>query len=192
MATPLTLERISEILQQQQAVVGCVDKYIQSVALNSYADFVMRHLFVNIRNSYQDGIFLSQGLINNTPYYVSGTLSHALRSAQESLIDLVYIMADFKRRRGNEYLRYLKFIIDKEAKLLGKNFLTKDRYNEIFPSELGLPLNTGSQWSDTDPKEKMEQGLKLYQIERPDFVDFRFDFHKMLSSIAHGNNKFPQ
>ena len=188
MATKLTLETISDVLQQQQQIVGVVDKYIQSVVLNSYADFVMRHLFVNIRNSYQDGIFLSQGLINQTPYYPSGTLSHALRSAQESLIDLAYIMADFKRRRGDEYLRYLKFIIDKEAKLLGKNFLTKDRYNEIFPPELGLPLNTGSQWSDTDPKEKIKKGLKLYKIECPDFADFRFGFHKILSSIAHGNN----
>ena len=159
MATKLSLETISDILQQQQQIVGVVDEYIQSVQLRStipnfYADFAMRHLFVNIRNSYQDGIFLSQGLINNTPYYVSSTLSHALRSAQESLIDLAYIMADFKRRRGNEYLRYLKFIIDKEAKLSGKKFLTDDRYNEIFSPELGLPLNAGSQWSDTDPKKK--------------------------------------
>ena len=155
----LSETEILEILQQQQAVVGVVDKYIQSVQLSStipnfYADFVMRHLFVNIRNSYQDGIFISQGLINNAPYYISATLSHALRSVQESLIDLAYIMSDLKHRQGHEYLRYLKFIVDKEAKLSGKNFFTKDRYNEIFPPELDLPLNTGSQWSDTHPKEK--------------------------------------
>ena len=163
MATKLTLEIISDVLEEQQIVVGVIDKYIQSVQLSSTVDFVMRHLFVNIRNSYQDGVFISQGLIKDTPYYVSGTLSHALRSAQESLTDLAYIMADFKHRGGNEYLRYLKFIIDKEAKLLGKNFLTTDRYNEIFPPELGLPLNTGSQWSNTDSKAKMEQGLKIIQ-----------------------------
>ena len=57
----------------------------------------------------------------------------------------------------------------------------------MFPPELGLPLNVGSQWSDTHPKEKMEQGLKLYKIEPPDFADFRFEFHKGLSSTAHGN-----
>ena len=34
----------------------------------------------------------------------------------------------------------------------------------------------------------MKQGLKLYKIERPDFVDSRFDFHKMLSYTAHGND----
>ena len=193
MATHLTLETISDVLQQQQAIVDVVDKHIRSVKLSPtipkfYADFVMQHLFMNIRDSYQDGIFLSQGLKNKTPYYLSGALSHALRSAQESLTDLAYIMADFKHRQGNEYLRYLKFLIDKESKILGRDFLTKDGYNKIFPPELGFPLNTGSQWSKTSPQDKMEQGLKLYKIEHPDFVDFRFGSHNIFSSIAHGNN----
>lgn len=85
---------------------------------------------------------------------------------------------------GNPVEKGLKIILNREAKLSGKKFLTDDRYNEIFPPELGLPRNAGSQWSDTDPKEKMKRGLKLYKIEPPDFVDFRFDFQLYL-----GHNK---
>ena len=193
MATIFSHTEIPKILQQQQETVGIVDKYIQSVQLSStipnfYADYVMRHLFVNIRNSYQDGIFLSQGLINNTPYYVSAALSHAQRTAQESLIDLAYIMSNLKHMQGHEYLRYLKFIVDKHAKLSGKNSFTKDRYNEIFPPNLNLKPKSSTQWSHIHPKDKIEKGLKLYKIERPDFADFRYEFHSDLSSTAHGND----
>ena len=119
---------IPKVLKQQQETVYTVDKYIQRMSLpmrnipksKFYANFVMQHIFVNIRNSYQDGIFISQGLINSAQYYISTALSHTNRTAQEFLIDLAYIVSDCKRRRGNEYLRYLKFIVDKEIKVSKK------------------------------------------------------------------------
>ena len=88
MTIQLSLTEISQFLKQQQETVGVVDEFIQRTPLSTenttqskfYANFVMRHIFVNIRNSYQDGIFISQGIINNTPYYISTTLSQALRS----------------------------------------------------------------------------------------------------------------
>ena len=126
--TDLTPEQISGFLNEQQEVIHTIDKYIQSIqsefrkspVRDHYADYVMHHIFANIRNSYQDGIFISQGLLNTIPYYISTSLYHALRTAQEFLIDLAYIMSDYIRDKGNEYLRYLKFIIDKETKILGK------------------------------------------------------------------------
>lgn len=194
----LSHTEISEVLKQQQETVGIVDKYIQHISLpmrntpksKFYANFVMQHIFVNIRNSYQDGIFISQGLINSPQYYISTALSHANRTAQEFLVDLAYIMSDRKNKKGNEYLRYLKFIVDKEIKVskkLGEDTFTEDLYNEMFPPELDLKPKSGSQWSKTSPQDKIEQGLKLYKIERPDFADFRFEFHSDLSSTAHGN-----
>ena len=198
MATMLTLAQIPQFLKEQQETVEIIDEYIHPILLdldistnpnhpNHYADFVMAHIFVNIRNSYQDGIFISQGLINNTPYYISTTLAHALRSAQESLIDLAYIMSDQKNKKGNEYLRYLKFIIDRESELGGKKPVCKDRYNEMFPPELDLKRKSKTEWSYTSRKDKIEKGLKFYKIERPDFADFRFEFHSDLSSTSHGN-----
>ena len=191
----LSETEISRFLKEQQETVEVIDRYIQRTPLSTenttqsdfYANFVMQHIFVNIRNCYQDGIFISQGLINKTPYYVSATLSHALRSAQESLIDLAYIMSDLKHKLGYEYLRYLKFIVDRESELGGKQTVSKDRYNEMFPPELNLKRKSKTEWSHTSRKDKIEKGLKLYKIERPVFADFRFEFHKGLSSTAHGN-----
>ena len=90
----------------------------------------MVHIFVNIRNSYQDGVFISQGLINSTRYYVSTSLSHAQRTAQEFLIDLAYIMSDLEHKSGYEYLRYLKFIVDKEEK--NKKIVPKANTRKCF------------------------------------------------------------
>ena len=70
----LSHTEISETLKKQQETVGIVDQYIRCTPLCTkntpksefYANFVMQHIFVNIRNSYQDGIVLSQGLINSS------------------------------------------------------------------------------------------------------------------------------
>lgn len=104
---------ISQILKKQQETIGVIDQYIQPIILtlndlansNCLDDFVMQHIFLNIRNSYQDGIFLSERLLENNPYYISTGLSHAQRAAQEFLIDLAYIMRDIKNKKGDEYLR---------------------------------------------------------------------------------------
>ena len=196
MAKTLSYPMIVGILKQQQETVSIVDKYIQSVQLSSttpncYANFVMRHMFVSIRNSYQDGIFISQGLISSSRYYISTALSHANRTAQEFLVDLAYIMSDYKHKSGHEYLRYLKFVIDKEikvAKELGENTITEDQYNEMFPPDLDLEPKSPSQWSHTNPRVRIKEGLELYKIEPPHFADFRFRFHSALSSTAHGND----
>ena len=157
---------------------------------HSYADFVMQHVFVNIRNSYQDGIFISQKLVENNPYYISTSLSHALRSAQEFLIDLAYIISDLKNKKGNEYMRYLKFILTIESqkrKRLGlNNTSTEDLLKKNFPPDLELPKR-GGQWTDTSRKDKIEKGLKFYKIESDHFADHRLDFHSFSSSAAHGN-----
>ena len=195
MTITLSHTEIAEILQQQQETVGIVDEYIQSIPLSTEnttqsefcANFAMQHIFVNIRHSYQDGIVLSQGLINNPQYYISPALAHAQRTAQEFLIDLAYIMSDFKHRQGNEYRRYVKFMIDKEAKESGKINLSKDKYNGMFPPHLNLKPKSPFQWSHTIQTDKIEKGLKLYKIERPDFANWRFDFHRALSFTAHGN-----
>ena len=68
--TDPTPEQISGFLKEQQKVIHIIDKYIQSIqsdykkspVRDRYADFVMHHIFANIRNNYQDGIFISQGL----------------------------------------------------------------------------------------------------------------------------------
>ena len=96
-----------------------------------------------------------------------------------------------KNKSGHEYLRYLKYIIDKEIKVskeLGENTFTEAQYNSMFSPKLDLKPKSGSQWSDTHPKDKIEQGLKLYNIEPPHFADFRFGFHSNLSATAHGND----
>ena len=193
--TDLSPEQISGFLKEQQKVIHIIDKYIQSIqsdfmkspVRNRYADYVMHHIFANIRNSYQDGIFISQGLLNTIPYYISTSLYHAQRTAQECLIDLAYIMSDYIRDKGNEYLRYLKFIIDKETKIYGKKQLAEDEYNRIFPHNLKLDPKSPSQWSYTSAKDKIEKGLKLYNIESSKFAEFRTEYHLNLSSGAHGN-----
>ena len=194
----LTHTHISQILKEQQETIGVVDQYLQSILLDpndmsdshSHADFVMQHVFVNIRNSYQDGILISQKLVENNPYYISTSLSHAQRSAQEFLIDLAYIMSDLKNKKGNEYLRYLKFILtieNKHNKRLGlDNISTEDFLKKNFPPDLELPKR-GGQWTDTSRKDKIEKGLKFYKIEPDHFADHRLDFHSFSSSAAHGN-----
>ena len=192
----LSHAEISGMLKQQQEHICIIDKYLHPILLDlnipadpkSYARFVMAHIFANIRNSYQDGISISQTLIKNQPYYISTALPHALRTAQESLIDLAYIMSDLKNKQGNEYLRYLKFIIDRESELWHKKKLPKNRYNKMFPPELNLKRKSKTEWSYTSRKEKIKKGLKLYKIEPLHFSDFRFDFHSDLSSAAHGNS----
>ena len=66
---------IAQYLNEQQEMVYIVDQHIRPILLdyeknsenpNCHSDFVMHHLFVNIRNSYQDGIQISQGLISNS------------------------------------------------------------------------------------------------------------------------------
>ena len=95
----LTEAEISQFLKEQQEVVDIVDDYIQPILLDTdnsyYIDFAMQHIFVNIRNSYQDGIVLSHQFMKNDPYYVSTALAHAQRMAQEFLIDLAYIHERF-------------------------------------------------------------------------------------------------
>ena len=124
----LTEAEISQFLKEQQETVEIIDEYIHPILLdlgistnpnhpNHYADFVMAHIFVNIRNSYQDGIVLSQELMKNSPYYKSTALAHAERIAQEFLIDLTYIMSDIKNKKGNEYLLYLKYMLTIETKV---------------------------------------------------------------------------
>ena len=190
----LTEAEISQFLKEQQETVNIVDEYIQPILLGSdnsyYIDFVMQHIFLNIRNSYQDGIVLSQKLMKNDPYYISTALAHAQRMAQEFLIDLAYVMSDFKHKSGNEYLRYLKFILtmeSKEYKRLGfDNTSIENLLKNNFPSDLKLPKRE-TQWTDTSREVKKERGLKLYKIESPDFADYRVEHHKGLSSTAHGN-----
>ena len=140
-----------------------------------------------IHNFRTVALFIQPFFGEGIAYYVSATLSHALRSAQESLIDLAYIMSDLKHKLGYEYLRYLKFIIDKESELGGEKSVRKDRYNEMFPPELDLKRKSKTEWSYTSRKDKIEKGLKLYKIELPHFADFRFESHKNLSSTSHGN-----
>lgn len=193
MAKTLSYPVIVGILKQQQETVGIIDEYIQrilsdsNIKSNYHADLVMQHIFVNIRNSYQDSIFISQGLINNHPYYLSTALYHTQRVGQEFLIDLAYVMSDLKHKSGYEYLRYLKFLVGKETKESGKT-LPEDIYNEIFPPDLDLEPKSPSQWSHTNPKGKIEQGLKLYKIELPHYAEGRAELHSRLSSAAHGNS----
>lgn len=190
MAKKLSLENIAEVLKQQQRVVGITDEYIQpilsdiNIKSNFYADLVMQHIFVNIRNSYQDGIFISQGLMNNTPYYISTALSHALRVGREFLIDLAYLVRDKKNKSGYEYLRYLKFMVDKETKELGKSSIPEAIYN---PTKLDLEPKFPTQWSHTGRDDKIEQGLNFYKIELPDSAYYGSKVHSYLSSAAHGN-----
>ena len=129
MATILSQRQISELLKQQQETIDIIDKYIHrwqpdaNLKFNyydNYANLVMQHIFLNIKNSYQDGIFISQGLIDSVRYYKSTALSHAQRVGQEFLIDLAYIMRDRKNKLGYEYLRYLKLCLIKRLKNLVK------------------------------------------------------------------------
>lgn len=192
MAKKLSYPMIVGILKQQQETVDIIDEYTQrrlsdfNINSNWRADLVMQHIFVNIRNSYQDGIFISQGLVDTPRYYMSTALYHAQRVGQEFLIDLAYIMSDLKHKSGYEYLRYLKFLVGKETKESGKT-IPESIYNEIFPPELDLESKSSSQWSHTNPKEKIKQGLKLYKIELPHYAEGRAELHSRLSSAAHGN-----
>ena len=194
---------IVQFLNEQQEMVHIIDQYIKPILLdhqensdsNAYRDFVMHHLFANIRNSYQDGIFISQGLMSNPPYYISTALAHARRSMQEFLIDLAYIMSNIKHTRGSEYLRYLKYMLTTESeenKRLGRdNTANEDFIKKIFPPDLELPKRK-SQWTDTSRKEKIKKGLKKYKIELFDnpksYPSHRLEFHSVLSSAAHGND----
>ncbi|MDE0636584.1 MAG: hypothetical protein OXI43_12155 [Candidatus Poribacteria bacterium] len=197
MAQTLSLENIAKVLKEQQKVVSVLDEYIQPIPLvpldinnnsNYFADIVMQHIFLNIRHSYQDSIFISQALIDNTPYYISTALSHALRIGREFLIDLAYLVRDRKNRKGknkgNEYLRYLKFMIDKEDKALDKSPLPEVIYN---PTELDLKSKYPTQWSRTDRDNKIKQGLNFYKLELPDSAYYGSDVNRSLSSAAHGN-----
>ena len=195
---------IAQFLNEQQEMVYIIDQYIKPMILDHhenrdgpdfYPDFVMHHLFVNIRNSYQDGIFVSQGLMSNPPYYISTALAHARRSTQEFLIDLAYIMSDIKHTQGNEYLRYLKYMLtteSEEKKRLGlDNTANEDFIKKIIPPELESPKRQ-SQWTDTSRKDKIQKGLKKYKIELFDdpesYPSHRLEFHSNLSSAAHGND----
>lgn len=195
---------IAQILNEQQDMVYIIDQHIKPILLdhnenrdnpNFYPDFVMHHLFVNIRNSYQDGIFVGQGLMSTPPYYISTALAHARRSMQDFLIDLAYIMSDIRHTRGNEYLRYLKYMFtteSEEKKRLGlDNTSTENLSKKIFPPDLELPKRK-SQWTDTSRKDKIQKGLKKYKIELFDnpksYPSHRLEFHSNLSSTAHGND----
>ena len=57
----------------------------------------------------------------------------------------------------------------------------------MFPPNLNLEPKSSSQWSHTNPKNKMKEGLEFYKIEFRHFTDFRSNFHSQLSSTAHGN-----
>ena len=117
-------------------------------------------------------------------------MSHALRSAQEFLIDLAYITRDIKNKKGNECLRYLKFMLtveSEERKRLGSdNTSIENLIKKICPPDLKLPKRS-SQWTDTSRRDKIEKGLKFYKIEPPNLIEFRSKFHSALSSAAHGN-----
>lgn len=195
---------IAQFLNEQQEMVYIIDQYIKPMLLDHhenrddpdfYPDFVMHHLFVNIRNSYQDGIFVSQGLMSNPPYYISTALAHARRSTQEFLIDLAYIMSDIKHTQGNEYLRYLKYMLTTESeenKRLGlDNTSVENLIKKIIPHDLKLPKRE-SQWTDTSRKDKIQKGLKKYKVELFDdpksYPSHRLEFHSNLSSAAHGND----
>ena len=184
-------------------MVHIIDQYIKPILLNhqensdsnTYRDFVMHHLFVNIRNSYQDGIQISQGLINTHLYYISTALAHARRSMQEFLIDLAYIMSDIKHNRGNEYLCYLKYMLTKSKEDNERdgrdNTSTESLIEKIIPHDLELPKKRKSQWTDTSRKDKIKKGLKKYKIESFDnpqnYPSHRLKFYSDLSSTAHGN-----
>ena len=194
---------IAQYLNEQQEMVYIIDQHIKPILLdhqessgpNTNRDFVMHHLFVNIRNSYQDGIHISQALINARPYYISTGLAHARRSIQDFLIDLAYIMSDIKHTRGNEYLRYLKYMLTMESeenKRLGRdNTTNEDLIKKIIPPELESPKRK-SQWTDTSRKDKIQKGLKKYKIELFDnpksYPNHRLKVHSDLSSTAHGND----
>ena len=47
-------------------------------------------------------------------------------------------MSDLKHRQGNEYRRYLKFVVDKEKEESGKSSLSEDNYNGMFPPHLNF------------------------------------------------------
>ena len=195
---------IAQYLNEQQEMVHIIDQYIKPILLdhhenrdnpNFYPDFVMHHLFANIRNSYQDGIFISQGLMSNPPYYISTALAHARRSMQEFLIDLAYIMSDIKHTQGNEYLRYLKYMLTMESeenkRLSLDNASVESLIKKIFPPDLELPKRK-SQWTDTSRKDKIKKGLKKYKIELFDnpksYPSHRLEFYSNLSSAVHGND----
>ena len=205
MAKIYSLTEITEFLECQQENVAIVDKYTQPILSkfknkipindrNRLADFVMQHIFTNVRNIYQDSIFISQGLLQAKPYYISTSLSYTQREAQDFLIDLAYIMSDKKHNQGDEYLHYLLFIIDQERKEhenLGLKTLAKEAkklYDNLLSNNTHITPRKGSFWSDISPKERMKKGLELYRIEPPHFTGYRHSIRHNLSSTAHGNN----
>ena len=193
---------ITRILNEQQETIHIIDEHIKPILLdfegksnpNSYCDFVMHHLFVNVRNSYQDGIAISQGLMSNPTFYISTALAYAQRSIQDFLIDLAYIMSDIKHTRGNEYLCYLKYMLtmqgEENKRMDQDNTSVENLIKKIFPPDLESPKRR-SQWTDTSRKDKIEKGLKLYKIELFDnpksYSNRRLESHSDLSSTAHGN-----
>ena len=199
----LNYSSIPSILKEQQEVVHIVDSYIKTVTsgesiVNAFSktpedidsflrDFAVLNIFSNIRNGYQDSIFIIRGLMDNKPYYLSPSLAHAHRFAQDCLIDLAYIVRDIKNRRGHEHLRYLKFMVDTDAKEKGRNDLSDEKYNRFFPTHLDLKPRSNSQWSPVGRPDRIGQGLKFYKLEPCNLSDHRHDLHKYLSSDAHGN-----
>jgi len=189
---------ISDLLELQQETVDTVDKYTQPILSNIkskqtyHADYVMHHIFTNIRNTYQDSIFLSQGLIKSKPYYISTSLYYAQRESNDFLTDLAYIMRDRKNRIGDEHIRYLLFILQQQKKQY-ENVGLKTQANKIKNSyDHLLSENThlepkGSFWSTIKPEDKKKQGLAFYKIETPDFTDHLHSIRHDLSSAAHGN-----
>ena len=104
-------------------------------------------------------------------------------------------MSDIKHTRGDEYLRYLKYILtvgSEENKRLGRdNTANEDFIKKNIPSDLESPKRT-SQWTNTSRKDKIQKGLKKYKIELFDnpksYSNLRLESHSDLSSTAHGND----
>ena len=125
MAKTFSLTEISDYLEQQQEIVYMLDKYSIPTLLDSdkipnindfsnyLADSVMYHIFTNIRNIYQDSIFISQGLIEAKPYYISTSLFYALREADEFLTDIAYIVNDKKNKVMNIFATYSSSFVKK-------------------------------------------------------------------------------
>lgn len=190
---------ISDFLEQQQETVHTVDKYTQPIISNFHehqnlnnnpnycADFVMHHIFTNIRNIYQDSIFISQGLIKAKPYYISTSLYFAQRESQDFLIDLAYIIRDRKNKQGDEYLHYLTFILHREIGLETIAQESKDFYDRFLSNITHQKPNNRNFWSTIDNKNKIKEGLEFYKIELPILTDYRGSIRRNLSSAAHGN-----
>ncbi len=203
MAKTYSLTEVSDYLEQQQEIVYILDKYTQPILStfdnqnhdnipNYFADFVMHHIFTNIRNIYQDSIFISQGLLTAEPYYNSTSLSYTLREADEFLIDLAYIVNDKASKQGDEYLRYFIFTLHQEIEVLEQMGFhtnvqtTKEIYDNLLSVYPHLKPTNSGKWSNTTRKDKINQGLGLY-ITTPNLTDHIYNIRQLLSSEAHGN-----